>query len=157
MKNNIDDAIEQAKELEYKLVANVLISLKQDDGIYLLLLTRSTHGSYAGTEEPPGGKIDTHETILAGAKREVQEETGIVLEDSIEFLMWGDVESQTKTSRHFVFHARIELKHTIMVDPLEHCSHRWVHIDELEASALRPTLIEVIKKYKKVIERDEHD
>ena len=114
-----------------------------------MLLTRAPTESNAGKEEPPGGKIDPSETALEGAKREVFEETGIVLAHDPEFIMWGDLlTSDNKImSRHFVFHARLTHKLSITINPEEHSYYKWIHISEVHDTLVHPRLIDVIKEY----------
>ena len=149
MEHRIKEAFEQGRSLGYKLVANVIVSYKNENETFILLLTRANTESNPGKEEPPGGKIDAHETALEGAKREVFEETGIVITDNIEFIACGDLTVDQKiVSRHFVFHARIVAQQEIVIDPQEHSVYRWAHIDKLEESKVHPKLMHIIKEFR---------
>ncbi|MFC4512263.1 NUDIX domain-containing protein [Streptomyces ehimensis] len=62
----------------YRLVIDVMVLMIRDDGRVLLL--RRAGAVYAsGLLCPPGGHLEEHETVTAGALREVTEEVGVTI------------------------------------------------------------------------------
>ncbi len=63
-----------------------------------LFLMRSS-GKYGDEWIIPGGKVDFGETILAGLKREIKEETNLDLHD----IQFCGVRELVESERHFIF------------------------------------------------------
>ncbi|MHA2203628.1 MAG: NUDIX hydrolase [Candidatus Hodarchaeales archaeon] len=119
-----------------------------------ILLTKRAAPPKALYWFPPGGAIDLGETVEEGLKREILEETDIIVKN-LQFIDYIDGithDSNSKVKYHFVvfmFEAEY-FKGTIkaMDDALE---VRWVSIEEIMSEAIPvPTeLISVLKKMKK--------
>ena len=55
----------------------------------VLLLRRFEQGSLPGEWEPPGGGVEEGESYESGARRELEEETGIPGNETVEILRTG--------------------------------------------------------------------
>ncbi|HEY9838843.1 MAG TPA: NUDIX hydrolase [Candidatus Obscuribacterales bacterium] len=66
-----------------------VLALRLDHGPELLLIQRG-RDPFAGFWALPGGFIEENETLLASARRELQEETGLILDELSFFGVYGD-------------------------------------------------------------------
>ncbi len=125
-----------------KLSAGVVIARRAADGWRLLVLRAFRNWDF------PKGLAEPGEDLLAAAKREVAEETGLA---DIEFA-FGDIYRETlpygsgKVARYYIGVTR-EARVTLPVSPElgrpEHNEWRWVTLDEAE-ELLPPRLVLVL-------------
>ncbi|CAN8096961.1 unnamed protein product [Discula destructiva] len=117
----------------------------------ILLVQRASTDSMPDRWEIPGGAVDVGEMVLAGAVREVYEESGLVVR-RIEGLLSHD-ESESKQEGiegGYLFHTRSGkriMKFTFLVevddstdvklDPNEHQDYVWATEDECRAKKVR--------------------
>lgn len=112
-----------------RLSAGVVVLRETPEGLRYLLLRAYKHWDF------PKGMVESDETPLAAACREVAEETGIA---SLDFA-WGEVYRETapyargKVARYYI--ARTEQEDVSLVaNPLtgihEHMEYRWVDLKE---------------------------
>ncbi|KAJ4392303.1 hypothetical protein N0V93_005928 [Gnomoniopsis smithogilvyi] len=112
----------------------------------ILLVQRSASDSMPNRWEIPGGGVDPGETILAGAAREVLEESGLVVTEIVELVEqlehddWETVEGGYlfKTRRQarivkFTFVVEVEDVNALKLDPNEHQDSVWATEDECRA------------------------
>lgn len=112
----------------------------------ILLVQRASTDSMPNRWEAPGGAVDAGETILAGAVREVWEESGLPV-TSIRGLVEHDgAESDGGTEGGYLFHTRrrsrilkftfvvqVENGSAVKLDPTEHQDYVWATEDECRA------------------------
>lgn len=98
----------------------------------ILLLKRLEGKSEGGKWGAPGGKIDVGESVSQAVLREVQEETGIVMEEArIELAHTFFV--RTDNNKDIVYHlhrSSFDQLPDVVLSPLEHTEYRWVSVDE---------------------------
>lgn len=88
-----------------------------------LLVKRSTGDNYEGVWEMPGGAAEDDEFLEDAVRREVMEETGLVVQELkyLDYFDFYNIETK-KTKRKFCFEAiikgEVELSH-------EHQGHKW--------------------------------
>ena len=141
--------IEQlAKELEQKAeadkVGRILIGVVAELDKKILLIQRSDQDDFLpGYFEIPGGKLDQGENILAGAKREFHEETGLeVLKMSDYIGSFDAISPDGKNVRQFNFLVEPVNNHVKLSS--EHSKYIWWNInDENSLNSFR--LIEAMK------------
>lgn len=111
-------------EIQYKMWTVCMIQ----DGNKVLLIHR-THDSFKGFI-PPGGKVDFPESIVQGAIREVQEETGLFVKNIIYKGLYEYVNPKAK-ERYMIFnYLATEFEGELLQDPPEGTLH-WVDIQDL--------------------------
>lgn len=114
-----------------------------------LLLIRRGRGSLAGKWAIPGGKVRLGETLIQAARRETEEETGLVV--TVGDVVWvGEtIGPGSPPEWHFVlidFLGIVESGSLVAGD--DAAEARWVHLDEVEGYDLTPTmhpLLEVLR------------
>lgn len=110
-----------------------------------LLVVRRVAGDYlGGMYELPGGGVESGESLLEGAVRELFEETGLVAKRITDFLGWFDYATRTKARvRKFSFLAEAE-PGEITLDPAEHDDYTWVDADSLGPLPMAPDMREAV-------------
>ncbi|MEP6479189.1 MAG: NUDIX domain-containing protein [Rhodoglobus sp.] len=114
----------------HRLVSRVLL-FDRDDRI-LLFLTTAPDTSGVARWLTPGGGVDAGESHLAGALRELREETGLVL-DHLDGPVWShDYDVQWDAADHATGHAEF---YTAVTDAFEPSDAEWTddeRVDVLE-------------------------
>jgi len=116
----------------------------------VLYLKRSKNESLPGLWGLPAGKLNKGEKILAGTKREVFEETGVDVDESIEY--WGKVYVQYP-NYDCIFHmSRVVLAYLpeITLDENEHDEYAWVTPKESLKLNLVPDMDNCVKVFYKL-------
>ena len=118
---------DEAKKDEIdRLVVRAII---EKNGTTLFLKRSLTADSKAGTFEFPGGRVDAGEALDAALRREVLEETGLVITDIIDCIGSCDyVGSQGEQVREFIFYVMTEAGAPKVSD--EHESLAWFTLPE---------------------------
>lgn len=113
----------------------------------ILLLKRGVHKSNGGTWGLPGGKIEPGETVTAAIKREITEETGLMVAE-------GEFKKQFHVfvrypEFDFIYHVFRTLKTDpapIRINPREHDEFAWVVPAESDRLNLMPDGYECISR-----------
>ncbi len=126
-----------------KLVAKVLIFYFDNEEPLLLVLTRSSYSSAPGLGDLPGGKIESDESVEQGAKREVQEETGLILKTISPLTVHELQHPSGITKIEYLFYAVVDTQE-ISVNPQEHSSFKWIALEEIEQSQIHPLTLKAI-------------
>lgn len=118
----------------------------------ILLVQRAASDSMPNRWEIPGGAVDPGETILAGAAREVLEESGLVVNEIVELVEqlehddWETVEGGYlfKTRRQarivkFTFVVEVKDVNALKLDPNEHQDFVWAAEEECRAKSVSRT------------------
>ncbi|MGE0010163.1 MAG: NUDIX hydrolase [Candidatus Babeliales bacterium] len=127
-----------------KTVAKILIFYLKDEKPLLLVLTRSASSSAPGLGDLPGGKIEDHESIEEGAKREVIEETGLCLQELHSICSYTMPHPSGIDKIEHLFCAISDIK-DIRLNPDEHSEYDWITLDYLSASKIHPVTLGAIK------------
>lgn len=92
-----------------------------------ILLARRAAGDYlGGVYELPGGGVDAGETIIAGALREVKEETGLTVKRIVAVFSGFDYSTDKKPKVRQV-NLLVEAEPgEVVLDPDEHDDYAWV-------------------------------
>jgi 8-oxo-dGTP pyrophosphatase MutT (NUDIX family) len=105
----------------------------------------------------PGGKIEEGETRYNAAKRELWEETSILLDDNLTYLDWNTSFINDNNSKTHYFAAKYDVDFTmICLDITEHDEFAWINIKELGNYNFMFDLDERIKKNIKSIDSTEN-
>lgn len=127
-----------------RLVVGAVILQIQNNEKHILVLTRLPDEFMGGIEELPSGKVEQKESLINALKREIYEETGLELDNNINYIFSFDyLSSKGKKTRHFTF-----LCHTnytkIKINPHEHSDFRWLPISGIKNSNLTDNVKELI-------------
>lgn len=128
--NLIDELNQHAIDDEIDvLVAGGII---EQNGKILLLQRCDSETFLPGIVEIPSGKLDPGETIYEGAKREIQEETGLDVESIDEYLGHFDyVTKRGKKARQFNFIVHTN-HYNVVLNLNEHMKYFWEYPDSDE-------------------------
>jgi 8-oxo-dGTP diphosphatase len=99
-----------------------------------------------GIEEFPSGKVESGESLTDALKRELLEETALLLHSVLGYVFSFDYFSSSGTrSRQFNFLVDVA-KGVVKVDDSEHQGYRWVNRDNLNGSRVTKNVIELVLK-----------
>ena len=100
----------------------------------------------------PCGMVDRRESEVEGAKRELKEETGIDCETKdLAFLKEYLSTKSFKKDHQFFFHLKLQKMPTVTLDMTEVIDHRWISVEELDASDLPDGVRFIISEFKDFI------
>ena len=115
-----------------ELQVGVKAFIKDEQGNYLTL---KRSAPYEGEAEPrwdiPGGRINAGEPIFEALKREIKEETNLIMQGEPHILYAQDI--LRVEGRHVVrltFEAKAEGE--IKLDPKEHSAYQWVKLSDIK-------------------------
>lgn len=93
----------------------------------ILLLHRQDHKPQGGTWGVPAGKVDFNENILDTMQREIQEETGIILESSqLNYFKKIFVKYEDYDFIYHIYYTNLAYKPEIILTPAEHKDYQWI-------------------------------
>jgi ADP-ribose pyrophosphatase YjhB (NUDIX family) len=116
------------------LQVGVKALLKNNDGkILLLKRSEEKYGKTRGSWDIPGGRIDPGSELMANLKREIDEETKLMLTSEPQLIAAQDI---MPPERHIVrLTYTAHTKGEPVLDLSESTDYRWVTFDELVAEA----------------------
>jgi len=122
-------------ETKLESIAKVLIINEKNEALVLTIGEYEGHPEKSFTPDLPGGRIEIaeHETEQAGALREVEEETGIVLEQATLVLGYSGTKfypEESKSVSRFLYTARLDHTPEVVVS-WEHADSEWVPVGDL--------------------------
>jgi 8-oxo-dGTP diphosphatase len=119
-----DLALSLAKEAEADGITSLVAAAVVTDADRVLLVRRNADDYMGGLWEIPSGKVEPGETIVDAARRETQEETGLIVSSVDRYLGHFDYEnSRGTTTRQFNF--AVTVAETGPVILTEHDMHQW--------------------------------
>lgn len=114
----------------------------------ILILRRNVSDFLGGIDELPSGEVEKGESLITALKREILEETGLVIKEVLEYLGYFDYVSRSgKPTRQFNFAVTV-LENKVKINPEEHQTYKWIDINKLTETGLTKNVIDVILKYK---------
>ena len=115
------------------------------DGGRVLLLERNPGDYLGGLFELPGGVVEPGETLHQALRREVAEETGLIVAASDRYLGGFDYHSQSgRLTRQFNF--QLTAPDSPAVTLSEHARFAWVGQSELVQYRVSPEVREVLRR-----------
>ncbi|MEO8469777.1 MAG: NUDIX domain-containing protein [Chloroflexota bacterium] len=132
------------------LVACWLFRVGTDAGVEILLIRRAAGRMFAGLWQGVTGRLEHGERIVAGALREVAEETGLGPADFEAFMEtdlvnWFHADDLDTVLCEVVFAARIRPESEVTISD-EHDAYRWVTPDAARELVTWPAYQEVIDR-----------
>ena len=118
------------------------------DGIARAVLVRRGSEPLRGEWSVPGGALELGETLRVGTEREVQEETGLIVEAGEVLEVFDRItrDDEGRERYHFVlvdFLCRVK-KGSLRAGG-DAADARWVTLEELDAMQLRESIARVVK------------
>jgi len=109
-----------------KVVVGAIIQSAVSEKTELLLLERVADDFMGGLVELPSGGVDSGEDLVVALKREVREETGLVVESIERYVGSFDYTSGSgKKARQFNFVVTVQ-EEEVQLNPQEHQRYYWV-------------------------------
>ena len=126
-----------------KLVAGAVIIHNNS----ILFVRRSKDDFMGGIYELPSGKVDSGENLIDALKREVLEETGLVVK-SVHGLCgtFDYISKKGVKTRQFNFVVTVENADNIKLNPAEHDSYAWINFDAIDNSVIIDDMMKSIAK-----------
>ena len=114
-------------------------------GDRVLLLERNPADYLGGLFELPGGVVEPGETLPRALRREVAEETGLIIATIDRYLGGFDYRSQSgRLTRQFNF--QLTAPETPAIILSEHARFAWVGVSELAQYPVSPEVQEVLRR-----------
>ena len=111
-----------------KIVAKALV--RSSEGLCLVLHRGNTHPRFPGHIDFPGGEVEPKETPEAAVMREIQEETGLLVDPKkLEKLFTKQYQQAT----HVLFEAKLTEPDAKIALSWEHEGYRWITLEELKS------------------------
>ena len=111
-----------------KIVAKAL--LRNSEGLYLVLHRGNTHPRFPGHIDFPGGEVEPKETPEAAVMREIQEETGLLVDPKKLKKLFT---KQYRQTTHMLFEAKLAEPDAKIALSWEHKGYRWITPEELKS------------------------
>ena len=126
-----------------KIVAKALV--RSSEGLCLVLHRGNTHPRFPGHIDFPGGEVEPKETPEAAVMREIQEETGLLVDPKKLKKLFT---KQYQQATHVLFEAKLTEPDAKVALSWEHKSYRWITPEELKRlprfSGADPYYIDVV-------------
>lgn len=110
-----------------KIVAKALV--RSSEGLCLVLHRGNTHPRFPGHIDFPGGEVEPKETLEAVVMREIQEETGLLVDPKKLKKLFT---KQYQQATHVLFEAKLTEPDAKVALSWEHKSYRWIAPEELK-------------------------
>ena len=111
-----------------KIVAKALV--RSSEGLCLVLHRGNTHPRFPGHIDFPGGEVEPKETPEAAVMREIQEETGLLIDPNKLKKLFAKQYQQTT---HVLFEAKLAEPDAKIALSWEHKDYRWITPEELKS------------------------
>lgn len=111
-----------------KIVAKALV--RSSEGLCLVLHRGNTHPRFPGHIDFPGGEVEPKETPEAAVMREIQEETGLLVDPKKLKKLFTKQYQQTT---HVLFEAKLTEPDAKVALSWEHKDYRWITPEELKS------------------------
>ena len=110
------------------IVAKAL--LRNSEGLYLVLHRGNTHPRFPGHIDFPGGEVEPEEIPEAAVVREIQEETGLLVDPKKLKKLFTKQYQQTT---HVLFEAKLAEPDAKVALSWEHKGYQWITPEELKS------------------------
>ena len=104
-----------------------LLMIDQDDKY--LIMYRSDHPTFGGDPDLPGGTHEDGETILETMVREVEEESGVLVDGENAELIYSGTDFSKNGTQYTLYVERLKARPEIVIS-WEHSSYEWISRDE---------------------------
>ena len=111
-----------------KIVAKALV--RSSEGLCLVLHRGNTHPRFPGHIDFPGGEVEPKETLEAAVMREIQEETGLLVDSKKLKKLFT---KQYQQATHVLFEVKLTEPDAKVALSWEHKSYRWITPEELKS------------------------
>lgn len=108
-----------------------------------VLMINAANKDWAGLYDPVGGHLEKGEDIIAGAKREIGEETGLT---DMETQLVGVVHVNNFYGKQIMMFVTKSIAKTKKVTPSDEGELEWIKLDELDKVKTLPDVVQIIEK-----------
>lgn len=127
-----------------QVVVKICIIYPEISGLYFLVLHRSMQAQYfPGMGDLPGGKVHSGENLIDAIKREVNEETGLTLQQQIDELFVHQFSFVDQIVQEHVFVTTVSTQ-AVCINMQEHDSFSWVRVETLAETNMHPELKKIL-------------
>jgi len=125
----------------------------------ILFVRRAKDDFMGGIYELPSGKVDSGESLTEALKREVLEETNLVIKEIVGLSDTFDYKSKSGVkTRQFNFVVLVEDVNKLRLNPEEHDLFEWIQFKDIETSEILDDMMKSIaKKALQVVKNNEHE
>ena len=116
-----------------KIVAKALV--RSSEGLCLVLHRGNTHPRFPGHIDFPGGEVEPKETPEAAVMREIQEETGLLVDSKKLKKLFT---KQYQQATHVLFEAKLTEPDAKIALSWEHKGYQWITPEELKSLSKFP-------------------
>ena len=116
-----------------KIVAKALV--RNSEGLYLVLYRSNSHPLFPGHIDFPGGEVEPKETPEAAVMREIQEETGLLVDPKKLKKLFT---KQYRQTTHILFEAKLAEPDAKIALSWEHKGYCWIAPEELKSLPKSP-------------------
>ena len=118
----------------------------------ILVLGRKDDDFFGGIDELPSGEVETGESLIDALKREILEETGLIINDTPVYIGYFDYLSKSgKSTRQFNFVVSVN-NNFVRINPEEHKCYKWIDFSQLEETKLTDNVVGILQKIQDIIE-----
>lgn len=137
-------AVAQAESIDVCIVGAIV----EKEGTILIVTRAHDEDLFPDHAEIPGGTVDPGETLLEATVRELKEETGLDIEEIVDYRKGFDYTSSSgKKVRQFNFIVRTS-NHDIVLNPKEHSAFAWIapsDTESLNKLQITPEMREIVE------------
>lgn len=111
----------------------------------ILFVRRAQDDFMGGIYELPSGKVDSGENLIDALKREILEETNLVIKNIIGLCNTFDYKSKNSIqTRQFNFVVAVDNVDALKLDPKEHNLFEWIKFENIESSQMLDDMMKSI-------------
>lgn len=125
-------------------VVGAVIVNRSLDSPKFLILRRKEDDFMGGIDELPSGKVEGDEGLIQALEREVEEETGLLIDEVLGY--WGSFEYIVKDGqkqRQFNFAVAAKMS-DVEISPDEHSGFEWIALNEMDNTKLTDNIKNII-------------
>ncbi len=121
----------------------------RSDGKFLITHRVTSDDHSPNVYDLPGGSIEIGEEIIDALKREINEETGLVIKVNKPLFVFSFMSGPLRHQFQIVYESEY-IKGEVKLNPAEHDSFMWVNFEDLKNLAMIPFLKAFVEDHAKL-------
>lgn len=130
-----------------RVTVGAIVTRGTEKGVQVLLLRRRDSGDYAGIEELPSGQVEAGESLFTALRREVAEETGLLVRRVEGFAFDFEYQSRRGPTIQLTYAVSVAGDPHIKLDQTEHADWRWVDEADIGDTDLTANVLRGVRAY----------